>query len=141
MSRHIKGNAELESIAENDARYLLAAYASEESPLIELIWEFDKWDCNNNTVLNLLRKLIEDNIVGVTIPKGDDFTDLDLNESLKVVSSWDDLKTRKYVLYMTDKGFELWDNDDWGISTPRAKHLMFSNSGNVVRVDGNNENA
>ena len=62
-------------------------------------------------------------------------------ESLKVVSSWSDLNSRSYVLYMTDKGFELWENDDWGITTPRARHLMFSNSGNVVRVNGNIKDA
>jgi hypothetical protein len=131
----------LESISENDARYLLAAYASEESPLIELVWEFEKWDCNTDTVLKLLRQLIEDEVVGVTKPIGDEFYDLKLGESLKVVRSWSDLNSREFILYMTDKGFELWDNDDWGITTSRAKHLMFSNSGNVVRVNGSDKNA
>jgi len=127
----------LEAISENDTRYLLAAYASEESPLIELIWEFEKWDCEKDTILQLLGNLLEDAIVGVTKLNSDKFVDLDSDDSLKFVRTWEDLNDRNHILYMTEKGFKLWDNDDWGITTDRARHLMLSNSGNVVRVDGN----
>ena len=117
----------MESISEQDINYLIALTASEESKLIEIQWEFEKWDCDKEVVLALLKKLIADATILLSKPVGDTFNDLDKEQSLSVCETWKSLQRNDLILFFTNLGDDRWKTDDWGITTKRARHLMFSN--------------
>jgi hypothetical protein len=126
----------MESISIQDAVYLVALTASEESMLIEFEWEFDKWGCDKDSVLKIIRQLIEDNIIAFTKPVGNGFEDLSVNEALVLAGSWGGLHRKDIIVYLTPNGEKRWEVDDWGISTSRARHLLFSSSGKISRIGG-----
>ena len=117
----------MESISEQDISYLIALTASEESKLIEIQWEFEKWDCDKVFVLTLLKKLIVDGTILLSKTVSDKLNDLDKEQSLVVCATWESLQRNDLILFFTKSGNERWETDDWGITTKRAKHLMFSN--------------
>jgi len=124
----------MESISDQDIQYLIAVLASEESMLIDIVLEFEKWDCNDISVLCILKGLIEDDIILVSKYSGKEFEVLTKEDAVISVSSWDKLRCKDLMLYLTKYGESRWDHDDWGISTERAHHLMFSNNGTISRV-------
>ena len=124
----------MEPISKNDISYLVVVNASEESRLWELIQDFGKRGCKNEDVLEVVRGLINDGTVLLTKPRINDFEDLTVSESLTAISSWEKLETNDIALYLTEKGEERWETDDWGITSERAGHLMFSNNNSVSRV-------
>jgi hypothetical protein len=117
----------MEAISDQDISYLIALAASEESKLIEIQWEFAKWDCDKNIVLVLLRSLINDGTILLSKPDGEKFNDLDKEKALLVCATWDSLQRKDLILFLTSVGDERWEKDDWDITTKRAKHLMFNN--------------
>ncbi|MGI1679261.1 MAG: hypothetical protein K6L75_11045 [Cellvibrionaceae bacterium] len=124
----------MESISSNDIQFLVALNASEESRLQELYYEFEKWSCDKVLVLDKLRELIQDGTMLISKPVNDTFSDLTEKQSLAAVQKWEQLNTTELMLYLTEAGFARWESDDWGISTKRARHLMYSNNGKVTRV-------
>jgi hypothetical protein len=117
----------MESISEQDISYLIALTASEESKLIEIQWEFEKWECDKTLVLERLKQLIVDGTILLSKPVGDSFNDLNKEQSLLACAAWKSLQRNDLILFLTSYGNKRWETDDWSITTTRAKHLMFSN--------------
>ncbi len=115
----------MESISENDIKYIIAINASEESTLIELPLDFKKWDCEESVVLNILIKLIEDGLILFSKPVGNEFEDFNKRESIGFCANWESLNRRDIIIFFTEIGDDLWMNDDWGISRKRAHELLF----------------
>tara|TARA_B100000446_G_scaffold39961_1_gene35605 strand:+ start:7472 stop:7855 length:384 start_codon:yes stop_codon:yes gene_type:complete len=127
----------MESISHQDIHFLIALSASEESILQEIVWEFERWECQKEDVLVILNSLVKDGTVLLCKPiANSDFLDLTKEETLQAISTWDGLFRKDLMLFLTESGEKRWEVDDWGISTKRARHLMFSNSGNITRIDG-----
>jgi hypothetical protein len=126
----------MEKISEQDIQFLIALAASEEAMLVEIVWEFEKWECGNEVVLKLLSGLIEDETILIYRHEAGETFDYSKSESLSLVSDWSSLDRKDHMLYLTDKGGKRWEMDDWGITTKRARHLMFTNNGKVSRVKG-----
>ncbi len=119
----------MEDLTKHEIQYLIALSASEEAMLIEIIWEFKKWACEQEEVLENLSGLIKDNTILIYKHEGKEVLDLSREQSLNLVSEWIGLERRDHMLYLTDEGEKRWEVDDWGITTKRVRHLMFSNSG------------
>lgn len=123
-----------ESISLNEIEFLLFTLASEESILVELHWEFEKWGCVKTDVIFSLSKNIEAGNLLISKPTGESFTDLSIDLSVALVSNWEKLDTNDYILLLTNNGEKRWEQDDFGIATKRAQHLMFSNQTKIARV-------
>jgi len=126
----------MESISQQDIQFLVALMASEESILNEIVWEFEKWDCQKEDVLSIFKDLVQNGTILLYEPVGGDCSDLTKEEALEAIGTWNDLSRKDLFLFLTDSGEKRWEMDDWGISTERARHLMFSSSGSITRVKG-----
>lgn len=116
----------MESISHQDIHFLIALSASEGALLQEIIWEFERWKCQKEDVLVILKNLVKDGTVSLCKPiANSDFSDLTLEETLQAIATWDRLKRIDLMLFLTESGQNRWEIDDWGISTKRAHHLMF----------------
>ena len=123
----------MEEITENDALFLIAANASEESEVWELLDDLRRWDCSKINLSVLVAGLIEEGTVGFYSRSTDGFNDI--SESAAIEISRDLERNPRPVLFLTEEGWKRWDTDDWGITTKRARHLMFSNqTGSSSRV-------
>ncbi|WP_445364949.1 hypothetical protein ACJJJB_11530 [Microbulbifer sp. ANSA001] len=121
-------------ITEQDAYFLVALNASEESSLIELKWEFEKWDHGSIDVTNIIESLINDGTILLSERDGDSFSDYSISGALVKAETWSNSESWSTILFLTEAGDRRWEIDDWGITTKRAKHLLFSNKGSVTRV-------
>lgn len=119
----------MEKLSKQDIHYLIALTASEEGMLVEIIWEFNKWSCNKDEVLEIFSSLIKDNTMLVYRLENEESIDLSKEQSLSLVSKWSELDRKDHMLYLTEDGEKRWKTDDWGITTKRARHLMFNNDG------------
>jgi hypothetical protein len=124
----------MEELTSNDVHFLVALLASEEAQVSELKSDFEQWNIEKIQVQDVLVELVSDGTVGVTILEKEVFNDLDKNESLNLIKGWEHFIHSSYQLFLTDYGYKRWETDDWGITTKRAKHLMFSNQGSSIRV-------
>ena len=118
----------------NDIHFLVALLASEEAPVTELKSEFDAWGVKAEIIQEVLAGLMNDGTIGITNLVEKEFKDFSLGEGLALTRNWLKFVASSYQLFLTDSGFTRWDEDDWGITTRRAKFLVFSNKGNSVRV-------
>ena len=123
-------------INSNDLHFLVALLASEESLVSELETDLAQRDCERQNILDVLIGLVSDGTVGITKAVAEDYHDFEQHESLALCTNWSVLVNSKYQLYLTEKGWERWEVDDWGITTERAHKLMFSNEGSNFRVKG-----
>ena len=73
----------------------------------------------------LLLKNIEAGNLLISKPTGESFSDLSIDLSVALVSNWKKLDTNDYILLLTNNGEKRWEQDDFGIATKRAQHLMF----------------
>ena len=124
-----------EQISQNEIDFLLFTLASEESILVELHWEFEKWGCEKNDVTTSLSKHIKNGFLLISKPNVESFYDLSIESSLEFASNWEKLNTNEYILFLTENGEKQWEKDDFGITTKRAKRLMFSNQAKIARFD------
>ncbi|MBY5991740.1 hypothetical protein [Ferrimonas balearica] len=124
----------MEKLTSNDTHFLVALLASEEAPVLELRSDFHQWAVECGQVQEVLVGLVTDGTIGVTKPEGDEFHDFEKNASLELIRDWDSFVQSPYQLFLTDPGYRRWETDDWGISTERARYLMFSNQGSSIRV-------
>lgn len=70
----------------------------------------------------------------MTKSQGEAYHDYTKNESLNLIEDWDCFVLAKLQIFLTDEGYQRWETDDWGITTNRARYLIFSNRGNSIRV-------
>ena len=124
----------METITEQDAYFLVALNASEEASIVELKWDFAKWDHASIDVAQVIEALIADGTILFTERDGDIYRDYSVSESYEIAKSWKVNESMNTVLFLTEAGESRWKTDDWGISSERAKHLMFYNQGKVSRV-------
>ena len=123
-----------ESIAQNEIEFLLFTLASEESILVELHWEFEKWVCEKTDIISSLSKNIETGSLLISKRTVESFSDLSIELSLEFASSWEKLNTKEYILFLTESGEKQWEEGNFGITRKRAKHLVFSNQDIITRV-------
>jgi hypothetical protein len=116
----------MDSLSLPDIHYLIALNASEESELIELARDFERWTCEKTEVLSVLKSLIQDDTLLISKPVDSAFDDLEKPEALALTHAWDTIRRNDLVLCLTDKGIKRWESDDWGITRERARYLMFS---------------
>ena len=116
-----------EIITSNEIEFLLVTAASEDSVLIEINQEFEKWSCNQTDVLIVLSNLIQSGYILVSKLNGSEFKDLSVKSSLEFTQDRTKLDTNEFILFLTDTGEKYWNKEDFGITTKRAKYLMFSN--------------
>ena len=124
----------MEELTPNELQFLVALLASEESAVNELKSEFDAWEVESYRVQCVLKGLISDGTIGVTKYQDEEYHDYKQSESLIMVENWELFVQSKLQLFLTDNGCQRWETDDWGITTERAKYLMFSNRGTSIRV-------
>jgi hypothetical protein len=118
----------METITEKEIEFLLFVNASEESYLKEVTLDIGRWDCNKSFVVEILRNLIQQDLVGLGKLNLKDFVDLKKEEALESITSWECLETFMLTLFLTENGWKRWNSKtyDWGISPEREKQLMFS---------------
>ena len=102
--------------------------------MTELKSKFDAWGVKTEIIQEILVGLIKDGTVGVTDLVDEEFKDFLLEENLVLTGNWIKFVVSPYQLFLTDSGCKRWDVDDWGITTRRAKFLIFLNKENSVRV-------
>jgi len=125
----------VEKIDIKDALFLLVLNASEESSINDIKSDFENWDTSEINVPTLLESLIKEGVILFALRSSDKITDYTMAESIDFVSQFDSLCSHDVMVFLTESGFERWDNDTWGITTERAHHLMFSsNGGKSTRV-------
>ena len=124
----------METITEQDAYFLVALSASEESSLIELKREFEKWDHSSIGVAAIIESLIKDGTILLSERQGENFSDYSVNDSLEMAATWSKPESWSTILFLTEAGERRWETDDWGITSKRAKHIMFSRKGSITRV-------
>jgi hypothetical protein len=124
----------MESLSICDVRFLIALHASEESSLVELRNELAGWDAEGLDVARLLHELIDGGFVLMAKITLQASTDFSISQSLELASRWETTESIAERLFLTETGFLRWEADDWGISTERARHLMFPGKGGVTRV-------
>ncbi|MGJ8663110.1 MAG: hypothetical protein ACSHWU_05630 [Marinicella sp.] len=124
----------MEELAANELQFLVALLASEESEVNELKTEFDARGVEGERVQVVLSGLISDGTIGVTKYHNEEFHDYEKSKSLSLVENWKDFVLTQLQIFLTDEGYKRWETDDWGITTKRARSLMFSNQGNSIRV-------
>ena len=123
-----------EKITPNEIEFLLVTAASEDSLLVEIHWGFEKWDCEQSDVLIVLSNLIRRGYVLVSKPDGNEFSDLASEPSLEFAKAWKNLDTKEFIIFLTEDGEQYWNKEDFGITTKRARYLMFSNQVKLTRV-------
>ncbi len=116
----------MEKITKQDAFFLIALNASEESSIVELKRDFLKWEHDSIDVAEAISVLIEDGTILFAEREGDLYKDYSIPESIEIAESWESNESWNTVLFLTESGESRWKTDDWGISTDRARHLMFS---------------
>lgn len=124
----------MDQLTSNDIHFLVALLASEESAVHELETEFAARGVEQENVQSILRGLIVDGTIGVTKLQGESFHDYKKDECLELIEDWNSFVQTKLQIFLTDEGYHRWDVDDWGITTERARYLIFSNQGQVLRV-------
>ena len=119
----------METITEKEVEFLLFVNASEKSYLQEITSDFERRDCDKSIVVEKLRYLIRQELVGLVELTSKDFVDMEKEKALETINRWEFIQSSMLVLFLTDKGWEKWNSDtyDWGISQEREKHLVFSN--------------
>ncbi len=116
----------MESISQNDINFLLVLNASEESILSELALEFRRWNCDTDVILQRLKELIKDETIGISRREGSTFGDLPMSEAIEAIKTWNFVQESSLMMFLTEAGKTRWKTYDWGISTKRAKYLMFT---------------
>ncbi len=124
----------MEELASNEIQFLVALLASEESEVHELKTELDARYVNSDIVQVVLKGLISDGTIGVTKYQSEEYHDFDRNDSLNLIKDWDHFVKSPFQIFLTDDGYKRWETDDWGITTNRARQLMYANVGNSTRV-------
>ncbi len=124
----------METISENEAIFLVAMNASEDSSLMELRWELENWTCEGFNVTNVIKSLINDGTILLSERQEEGFINYTLEESLMLSELWASSESWNTILYLTEGGYRRWKTYDWGITTKRARHLMYSNQGSIRRV-------
>lgn len=127
----------MEALTQADVRFLLALNASEESYFVDVRRDLNAWGVGETNAVGLLQELIRAGWILLCEKTLDGFTDFTMAESLITAAAWDACSTSSVILYLTEAGYAQWEVDDWGISTKRARQLMFSNPGTgTTRVPG-----
>ncbi len=121
----------MEAIIKNDIFFLVALNASEESSIIQLQEDLYRWTFNESDVEEVISTLIEEGVLLFSEYSMDNFGDYTAKNSLQVAQKWKSLESNSLILFLTEKGWSRWDEDDWGITTKRARYLMFSNQQRV----------
>ncbi|QPB83501.1 hypothetical protein CWC22_011080 [Pseudoalteromonas rubra] len=124
----------MEKLTSNELQFLVALLASEESAVNELKTEFDARGVKDMRVQAVLQGLISDGTVGLTKFQNEEYHDYSKRESLGLVENWASFVLSPLQLFLTDEGYKRWETDDWGMTTKRARSLMFSNPGNSIRI-------
>jgi len=119
----------METVTEKEIEFLLFVNASEESYLKELTVDIGRWNCNKSVVVEMLRNLVQQELVGLGKLNLKDFVDLQKEEALESITSWECMQTSMLTLFLTENGWERWNSDtyDWGISPEKEEHLVFYN--------------
>jgi len=125
----------METITEQDAYFLVALNASEESSVVELKWDFEKWDIGSIEVAKIIESLISDGTILVSEREGNSYKDYSVLESNAFADSWNKTESMNTIIFLTEAGESRWETDDWGITSERAKYLVFSKQGGVSRVE------
>jgi hypothetical protein len=119
----------MESLSTQDIHYLMALNASEESDLIEVARDFERWVCEKSEVLSILRGLIEDDTILVSKLVDMELEDLEKPEALALTNAWDRIRRNDLVLCLSESGIKRWETYDWGITRERARYLMLGQQG------------
>lgn len=123
----------METITEKEIEFLLFVNASEESYLQEITLDFERWDCDKSIVVEKLSYLIRQELVGLGELTSKDFVDMEKDKALESITSWESMQTSMLTLFLTENGWERWHSEtyDWGISTEKEEHLVFSNKNRI----------
>lgn len=117
----------MEELTLNEIQFLVALFASEEANVQELEAGMLRRNVQPSLAQNTLKGLIEDGTVGITRLVGEEFHDFEKDDSLTVICNWKEFGQLPLQLFLTDTGYKRWEVDDWGITTSRARQLVFSN--------------
>lgn len=117
----------MEAIRKNDIYFLVALNASEESSIVQLQEDICRWSFNENDVVEVISTLIVEGVLLFSEFSMDKYEVYTTKGSHQFAQEWKSLKSNSLIIFLTDRGWSRWDEDDWGITTERARYLMFSN--------------
>ena len=125
----------MEHIAKSDVKFLIALNASEESPLSELRLDLQRWKHEGTDPAEVLVEMIRDGTVLLAESVGNSVTDYSVADSEALAAGWSTSESHSKFIFLTDSGWKRWDTDDWGITTDRAKRLMFYQKDGISRIE------
>lgn len=128
-------------LSSGDLQFLLAAYASEESPLSDIVSCLSVWDYEKEDAITTMLDFLRLEELGVAKIEASEILDLEHENALAEIKALYEQTNRvSPIAFLTDKGWNRYEVDDWGISTKRARFLLFSDHANqnasVQRVNG-----
>jgi hypothetical protein len=140
-TQNTDGDPDQIKLSAGDLQFLLATYASEESPLSEFVSCLSVWEYPKEDAVSSLLDFLRLDELGIAKLVGRETLDLDANSAAAEIRAlYEQTDFVSPVAFLTDKGWKRYEVEDWGISTKRAKFLLFSDhanqTGNVQRVKG-----
>jgi hypothetical protein len=123
----------MDTITKKEIEFLLYVNASEESYLKDVTLDIGSWNCDKSIVIEILRDLIHQELIGLGRLILKDFVDLQKEMALEIITSWEIMQSSMLILFLTESGWERYNSNtyDWGISPEREKQLVFSNKGRL----------
>ncbi len=115
----------METITKNEVKFLVALNASEESSIKELFDDLGRWDYSLTDVSEIIEGLLLDGTLGLYRRSASSIQGIPLEQAINTVRKLN--RENDVFLFLTAPGFQRWEVDDWGITTKRARYLMFSN--------------
>lgn len=119
----------MKTITEKEIEFLLFVNASEESYLKDVTCDFERFNCDKSVIIEKLRYFIRQELFCLGKRSLKDFVDLEKDNALETIKTWEFMQSSLLILFLTDKGCERWNSDtyDWGITPEREEQLVFSN--------------
>jgi hypothetical protein len=123
----------MDTITKKEIEFLLYVNASEESYLKDVTLDIGSWNCDKSIVIEILKDLIHQELIGLGRLILKDFVDLQKEMALEIITSWEIMQSSMLILFLTESGWERYNSNtyDWGISPEREKQLVFSNKGRL----------
>ena len=119
----------METITKKEIEFLLFVNASEKSYLKDVTIDIGRWNCDKSAVVEILRELIQQELIGLGKLTLKDFVDLQKEKALETIIAWEYIQSSMLILFLTENGWERWNSDtyDWEITPEREKYLVFTN--------------
>ena len=119
-------------LAQNEIEYLVSVWASEESVLHEVCVESKQRGIEISLIQDVLIEFLKLEEIGIHANLVE-YSREQCMEEFSSLESYDSYTEPS--LFLTEKGWNRYDTDTWGISVARAKEILFdSQSSAITRI-------